>query len=148
MATRTKTRATDDSVGAFLAQVEDPQKRADSNRLIELMGKVTGQAPKLWGSSIVGFGNYHYRYASGTEGDSCLAGFSPRKAEFSIYLTGTYFPGVEATRDRLLQGLGKHRMGKGCLYVKRLDDIDMGVLERLVRLSVDELRKAYPEPKT
>src|SRR5262245_58623873 len=97
----TKTRATDASVGAFLAQIEDPAKRADSDRLIELMRNVTGEAPRLWGASIIGFGSYHYRYASGTEGDSTLAGFSPRKTEFSIYLTGTYFPGVDAKRDKL-----------------------------------------------
>lgn len=143
----TKTRVTDESVSAFLAQIEDPRKRADSDCLIELMGKVTGDTPRLWGSSIVGFGRYHYRYESGTEGDSALVGFSPRKAEFSIYLTGTYFPGVDAKRDKLLEGLGKHRMGKGCLYLKGLDGIDLSVLEKLVRLSVEELRKTYPVSK-
>lgn len=140
----TKTRPTGESVGAFLASVEDAQKRQDSHRLVELMSKVTGEAPKLWGPSIVGFGSYHYKYASGREGDSSLTGFSPRKTEFSIYLMGGYSDEETEARDALLAKLGKHRMGKGCLYVKRLDDIDMGVLEKLVKMSVGELKRLYP----
>lgn len=140
-----KTRPTDVAVEEFLAQVEDPQKRADSRVLIELMQRITGQPPRMWGPNIIGFGKYHYRYESGHEGDSCLAGFSPRKAEFSVYLNGTYHPGIDVPRDALLKTLGKHRMGKGCLYVKRLDGLDLAVLEKLVRLSVDALRERYPD---
>lgn len=140
----TRTRPTGVAVEAFLAQVEDPQKRADSQVLIELMQRVTGHPPKMWGPSIIGFGTYHYKYDSGHEGESCLAGFSPRKAEFSIYLNGTYEPDIAAGRDALLERLGKHRMGKGCLYVKRLEGLDMEVLEQLVRLSYEVVRKRYP----
>jgi hypothetical protein len=138
-----KTRPTAADVGAFLAAVEDERKRADAHRLVELMSRITGEPPRLWGT-IVGFGQYHYKYASGHEGDSALVGFSPRKAEFSIYLMGTYFPGQETQREALLARLGKHRMGKACLYVKRLDDIDLAVLEELVRMSVAALREHYP----
>ncbi|MEO7220905.1 MAG: DUF1801 domain-containing protein [Devosia sp.] len=136
----TKTKPTGVSVTEFLAQVEDPQKRADSKVLVAMMTRITGEKPKMWGPSIVGFGKYHNRYASGHEGDSCVAGFSPRKAEFSIYLT----PEDSAERSDLLAMLGKHRMGKGCLYVKRLDQVDLGVLEQLVRHSVEWARTTYP----
>lgn len=139
-----KTKPTNAVVEEFIAQFEDPQKRADSQVLIELMQKVTGYSPKMWGPSIIGFGSYHYKYDSGREGDSCLAGFSPRQAEFSIYLNGTYAPGIGSKRDKLLERLGKHRMGKGCLYVKRLEGLDLTVLEQLVRLSYDATRERYP----
>ena len=131
----TKTKPTGVSVTEFLAQVEDPQKRADSKVLMEMMTRITGKKPKMWGPSIVGFGTYHYKYASGHEGDTCIAGFSPRKAELTIYL----YPD-----DELLAKLGKHRMGKSCLYVKRLDQVDLAVLEQLVRHSVDWVRATYP----
>jgi Domain of unknown function (DU1801) len=140
----TKTRPTDADVGAFLAGIEDPRKQADAHRLVALMSKVTGEKPKLWGN-IVGFGQYHYTYASGHEGDAALTGFSPRKTEFSIYLTGTYFPEQGNARAALLGRLGKHRIGKSCLYVKRLDDVDLNVLEELIKMSVDALRQHYPE---
>ncbi|MBI4920725.1 MAG: DUF1801 domain-containing protein [Devosia nanyangense] len=139
-----KTGPTGVAVDEFLAQIEDPRKRADSQVLIELMQRVTGHPPKMWGSSIVGFGTYHYKYDSGHEGDSCLAGFSPRKAEFSIYLNGTHEPEIAARRDALLERLGQHRMGKGCLYVKWLEGLDMDVLEQLVRLSHAAVRERYP----
>ena len=106
-----------------------------------MMTRITGEKPKMWGPSIVGFGSYHYKYASGHEGDACLAGFSPRKAEFSIYLDT---PEDSAERSDLLARLGKHRMGKGCLYVKRLEQVDLGVLEQLVRHSVEWARATYP----
>ena len=136
----TKTKPTDVPVEEFIAQVEDPVKRADSRALIAMMQKLTGEPPKMWGPRIVGFGRYHYKYASGHEGDSCIAGFSPRKAEFSIYL----MPEVVIEREDLLKSLGKHRMGKGCLYVKRLQDVDLKILEKLVKLSADGARKAHP----
>jgi hypothetical protein len=136
-----KTRPTAVSVAEFLAQVEDPRKRSDSAVLVDMMSRATGEQPRLWGSNIVGFGEYHYKYPSGHEGDAPLVGFSPRKAEFSIYLYGYEDSQVRA---RLLAKLGRHRMGKGCLYVKRLDQVDVAVLEELVRSSVAALRAAYP----
>ena len=136
----TKTKPTSVSVEEFIAKVEDPQKRADSYVLIDLMQKITGEKPRMWGPSIIGFGTYHYKYASGHEGDACLAGFSPRKAELSIYLN----PEPSDARHLLLAQLGKHRMGKSCLYVKRLDAIDLKVLEKLVVQSIDETREVYP----
>ncbi len=138
------TRPNTRSVVAFLDGIEEADRRADARALLALMQKITGEAPLMWGDSIVGFGRYHYRYASGREGDACLTGFSPRRAEFSVYLTCV--EEAAAARDALLPRLGKHRMGKACLYVKRLRDIDLGVLEELVRLSVRSLRAAYPDP--
>lgn len=134
----------DTSVEEFLAKLDDPQKRADSRLLVEMMSRVTGEKPKLAHPGIVAFGNYHYKYASGHEGDSALTGFAPRKGEFSIYIHGSAAPDQAETRDALLAKLGKHRMGKGCLYVKRLDQVDLGVLEQLVANSVRWLRTTYP----
>lgn len=133
----TKTKPTDVSVEEFIAGVEDPQKRADSQVLIEMMSRLTGEKARMWGPSIVGFGSYHYKYASGHEGDSCIAAFSPRKAEFSIYLS----PEPTEKRDALLAKLGRHRMGKGCLYVKRLEGLDLKVLERLVIDGIEVARR-------
>lgn len=138
------TKTTGKSVKAFLATVIDEKRRADAQIVAGLMGRITGEEPRMWGDSIVGFGRYHYKYESGHEGDTCLVGFSPRKTEFSIYLTGTYFPGMEDARAKLLAKLGKHRMGKSCLYVKRIGDIDLKVLEALVTMSVDALKQHYP----
>jgi hypothetical protein len=138
------TRPSGKSVEAFLAGVEDEKRRADAQVFLDLMGKITGENPRMWGDSIVGFGSYHYRYETGHEGDTCLTGFSPRKSEFSLYLTGTYFPGMEAKREKLLATLGKHRMGKACLYVKRVSDIDLRVLEQLIAMSVEALKQRYP----
>lgn len=136
-----KTRPTSSDIGAFLNGL-DGDKRRDAEALIVLMSEATGRPPILWGS-MVGFGQYHYRYASGTQGDTFLVGFAPRKAEFSIYLMGIYFPDTAATADALLATLGKHRMSKACLYVKRLTDIDMTVLTQLVTLSVTRLKQEY-----
>ena len=134
--------ATNADVDAFLAAIA-PARRADAERLVALMSAATGEPPVMWGDSIVGFGRYHYRYESGREGDSCLVGFSPRKTEFSIYLTGVYFP-ESGQRTAVLARLGKHRMGKACLYVRKLSDIDESVLRELVDFSVAELRRHYP----
>jgi hypothetical protein len=136
-----KTRPDTGDVDEFLSQVEDPAKRADSYALIEMMRAVSGEPPVLWGT-MIGFGHYHYRYDSGHEGNAFLIGFAPRKAEFSIYLMGT--PENAGQRAALLARLGKHRMGKGCLYVRRLSDIDMEVLRELAANSVAALRVAYP----
>lgn len=138
-----KTKPHTGDVGEFLAQVEDTRKREDAHRLVELMSEVSGEPPVLWGT-MVGFGQYHYTYPTGHEGDAFLVGFAPRKSEFSIYLMGTYFPEEAARREALLARLGKHRMGKACLYVKRLSDIDLEVLRELAEISVKRLRDTYP----
>ena len=137
-----KTKPGSGDVAAFIEGIEDAGKRTDAQALIALMSEVSGEPPVLWGT-MVGFGQYHYRYETGHEGDSFLVGFAPRKAEFSIYLMGAYFPEVAEKREALLARLGKHRMGKACLYVKRVSDVDVGVLRELAEISVGELRKAY-----
>jgi len=137
-----RTLPTDADVDAFLA-ANAGARLGECRTLIDLMTEETGEPPRMWGPSIVGFGSYHYRYESGREGDSCLVGFSPRATEFSIYLTGVYFADSKPQADALLAQLGRHRMGKACLYVKRLKDIDLDMLRRLVALSIDALRRHY-----
>ena len=132
-----KTTETSAPVQKFLDAVADETKRADSWKLVEMMAKATGAEPKMWGPSIVGFGSYHYKYESGHEGDMCVLGFSPRKAAFSLYLSCQIDRYAE-----LLAKLGKHTTGKGCLYVKRLADVDLKVLEHLLAEAVVETRKA------
>jgi hypothetical protein len=128
-----KTRPNDGDVGAFVAGIADDRKRRDAAALVELMGRVTGCDAQMWGTSIVGFGERHYTYASGREGDWFTIGFSPRKANLTLYTYGGFDDGETAA---LLQRLGPHSTGKGCLYVKRLDDVDQEVLESLLRRSV------------
>lgn len=137
------TQPTSADVTAFLDQLE-PARRADADRLVAIMSAATGEPAVLWGGSIIGFGRYHYRYPTGNEGDSSLVGFSPRKSEFSVYLMGAYFPESAARTTELLGRLGKHRMGKACLYVRKLADIDETVLRDLVDFSIAELRRHYP----
>jgi hypothetical protein len=134
-----KTKPTGASVEEYLDTIEDPRRRADCAAISALMKKVTKCEPRMWGPSIVGFDSYHYRYDSGHEGDACLAGFSFRKPEIVVYIAEAF-----ESRERLLQQLGKHRTGKVCVYIKRLSDIDVGVLETLVKASVAEMRKRYP----
>jgi hypothetical protein len=122
-----KTTKTQASVAGFLAAVADPQRRADAEAVTALMAEVTGAEPTMWGSSIVGFGTYHYRYATGREGDWPAIGLSPRKQSLTIYLSAG-FDGY----DDLLARLGPHSTGKSCLYIKRLSDVDEGVLRELV----------------
>jgi hypothetical protein len=138
-ARQAKTVPTKVDVRTFLAGVEDDERRADCHALVKLMRRLTGEAPRMWGPSIVGFGTYHYRYESGREGDSPRAGFSPRKGDLTVYL----MPGFTEQRD-LLKKLGKHKTGKVCLYLKRLADVDQAVLEQLVRRSLDDLARVYP----
>ncbi len=125
-----KTQATDASVDAFLAKVEPEQRRADGRVLLDMMARLTGEPPILWGPSIIGFGSVHYRYESGREGHICRIGFSPRKAQLVLYLAAG-LPG----RDALLAKLGKHSLGKGCLYIRTLADVDGTVLEELIARS-------------
>jgi hypothetical protein len=127
-----KTQKGDGDVDAFIAAIEDERKREDSRVLVSLMQKVTQEEPAMWGPSIVGFGDLHYKYESGREGDWFRVGFSPRKQNLTLYITDY----IKAD-DPLLAKLGKFTTGKACIYVKRLDDIDTGVLENLVKRSYD-----------
>jgi hypothetical protein len=136
----TKTKPTGASVKAYLDAIEDESRRKDCRVLAALMRRVTGCAPKMWGPSIVGFGSYHYEYASGHSGDSCLVGFSSRKGDISVYLMA----GFEGA-DELFAALGKHSRGKACLYIKRLVDVQLPLLEQLVARSFAETRRRYPE---
>src|SRR6185295_5113150 len=115
--------------------VDDEQKRKDAKELVRLMKQVTGKPPKMWGPSIIGFGKYRYKYESGREGEICLAGFSPRKPALVLYL------GTALENKELMSRLGKYKTGKGCLYIKKLDDIDRAVLKELVVKSVAEMRR-------
>ena len=133
-----KTRPTELSVSAFLDSLTDETRRADAKALVKLMQKATGEKPKMWGPSIVGFGTHHYSYDSGREGDSPLTGFSPRKAATVLYGT-TGFSDAGA----LLSKLGKHTTGKGCLYIKKLADVDRKVLEELVTKAVTTKRARH-----
>lgn len=135
-----KTKPTGASVKAFLDAIEDEARKKDARALAALMKKVTGCTPKLWGPSIIGYGSYHYEYESGRSGDSCIVGFSPRKGEFSIYLLN-----VGEAGEKLFSELGRHRRGKACLYVKRLSDVSLPVLEQLVARAWAETRRLYPE---
>ncbi len=131
-----KTRATDASVEAHLEAIDDETRRRDCLALLALMKQATKAEPKMWGSSIVGFGSYHYKYESGREGDACLTGFAARKGDISVYLVAEF----DGQRE-LLARLGKHKMGKACLYVRRLADVDQKVLLQLVRGSVAEVKR-------
>ena len=133
-----KTRANSASVTRFLAAVDDPQKRADARKVAAMMRRATGKRARMWGSSIVGYGSYHYRYASGREGEFMLTGFSPRKSALTLYI----MPGFSGFQG-LLAKLGKYKSGKSCLYIKRLSDVDEAVLESLIDRSVSHMRKKY-----
>ena len=130
-----KTRATDVSVDSFLNGVADAQQRDDAFRLLEIMKEVTGKPPKMWGPSIIGFGEYHYVYASGHEGDMCLAGFSPRKSALTLYFNA----GLEERFAAQLKKLGKCKTSKGCLYIKKLADVDLAVLREMIEANVAHL---------
>lgn len=129
-----KTQATPVSVDEFLATIEPEQKREEARQLTALFAKVTGFEPVMWGPSIIGYGRYHYVYESGREGDFLATGFSPRKAQHSIYILPGY-----TDFGPILARLGKHSKGKACLYVKRLSDIDMGVLAELIAAGLKDL---------
>ncbi len=131
-----KTKPTQASFGSYQAGIEDEERRKDCMDLAALMKRVTGCVPKMWGASIVGFDSYHYKYDSGHEGDCPIAGFSSRKGDISVYLVSGY----EAKTKELLSRLGKHKTGKACLYVKRLSDVQLPILERLVAKSVSETK--------
>jgi len=125
-------------VAAFIAGVSHAGRRSDAELLVTLMEKITGEPARMWGPSIIGFGQYHYAYESGREGDSMLTGFAPRKANMVVYV----MPGFDGYRPALAR-LGKHRTGKSCLYLGRLSGVDMGVLEEIVTDSVRTMRQKY-----
>ncbi|MHA7962512.1 DUF1801 domain-containing protein [Paenibacillus sp. CAU 1782] len=133
-----KTVVNDNSVIEFIEQVQSDKKREDAYRLLDLFTETTGFEAKMWGPSIIGFGSYHYKYASGHEGDAPLVGFSPRKGKISLY----FAPGDEA-RSELLDKLGKHTSGKACVYINKVSDIDTSVLQELIRHSVQFLKSVY-----
>ncbi|MBL1410119.1 DUF1801 domain-containing protein [Sphingobacterium faecale] len=133
-----KTVYTDQDVSLFIETITDQQKIADSHRLIEIMEGITGEQAKMFGSSIIGFGLYHYRYASGHEGQAPLLGFSPRKAAFSLYV----YTGADG-HSHLLEGLGKFTMGKACIYIKKLVDIDEQKLSIMMRTTLDFIEEKY-----
>lgn len=131
-----KTKQTGQSAEAFLNEIADEKKRQDCFTVLELMKQVTQAEPKMWGGSIVGFGNYHYKYESGREGDWFLTGFSPRKQNLTLYIMAGF-----ARYDELMKKLGKYKTGQSCLYVKKLDDINLEVLKELIEQSVEHMVK-------
>lgn len=135
-----KTLPTAESVKQFIESQENEKKRQEAYILLDLMKKVTGEEAKMWGSSIIGFGSYHYKYESGHEGDSLRVGFSSRKAKHSIYI----MPGFD-NYDYLMKKLGKFKTGKSCLYVNKLEDIDLEVLKDLIKESYLHIKEIYPD---
>ncbi|MCB0665505.1 MAG: DUF1801 domain-containing protein [Saprospiraceae bacterium] len=135
---KNKTVETKESVSEFIKTIPDDEKRTDSEKILKMMQNVSGVKPKMWGSSIVGFGNYHYKYASGREGDFMKMGFSPRKQNLTVYI----MPGFDRY-DELMGKLGKFKTGKSCLYIKKIEDVDWSVLEELCKQSYDYMTKKY-----
>ena len=138
-----KTIPTSRSVKAFIDAVENDTRRKDAYELLDLLKEVSGEKPVMWGPSIIGFGEYHYKYASGREGDFLATGFSPRKAKLSIYVMPGY-----SDYGAILERLGKHSMGKSCLYLNKLEDVDQDVLAELIATGVADLGKKYPVKAT
>lgn len=137
---KAKTQATTASIDEYLNARASPEQLADCRTLMALFARVTGQAPQMWGPSIVGYGRYAYRYESGTTGESCLTGFAIRGRDMVVYLTAE-----SPEQASMLTRLGKHKFGTACLYLKRLADVDLAVLESLVRASVAEVRRRHPD---
>ena len=132
-----KTKLNNASVDKFLNGVKDEQARADCYQILEMMQRATKAEPKMWGTSIIGFGSYHYKYESGREGDWFIAGFSPRKQNLTLYSMGGF-----TWQEELLKNLGEHTLGKGCLYIKKLGDVDIKVLKELITKSVRQVKKS------
>ena len=135
-----KTKPTEVSVESFIEAVENPTRRADARTICAMMERITGHEPKMWGPSIIGFGSYHYKYDSGHEGTMCRLGFSPRKAQLVLYV----LTGGEGEAE-LLSRLGKHKIGKSCLYINKLADVELGVLEELSERAWDWMNRRYPD---
>ena len=136
---KNKTTVNDASVTAFLNAVKDDQKREDSFKILEMMERLSGYEPKMWGTSIIGFGEYHYKYESGREGDMCRIGFSPRAQNLTLYMITGY-----SEKSEELSRLGKHKLGKSCLYIKRLSDVDENVLEEMIVKDLKAMDEKYP----
>ncbi len=136
---KNKTTETEQSVIDFINAVPDEAKRKDAFELLKIMETQTQFEPKMWGPSIIGFGSYHYKYASGHEGDAPLAAFSPRKDAVSLYLNSDF-----ENKEELLSKFGKHKAGKGCIYIKKLTDIDIEILKQMISLSIASIQKLYP----
>ncbi|MFD1848448.1 DUF1801 domain-containing protein [Oceanobacillus bengalensis] len=134
-----KTKENDQSIIDFIEKIEKPKKREDAYRLLDIFSETTGYSAKMWGTSIIGFGTYHYKYESGHEGDAPLVGFSPRKANFSLY-----FATGDDKRAELLKDFGKHKTGKACVYINKIADINVDVLKKLINQSVSFLQEMYP----
>ena len=130
-----KTKPTNQSVKEFLNEIPEPERRADCFAIAKIMEEITGEKPKMWGPSIVGFGTYHYKYASGREGDWPMMGFSPRKRDLTLYI----MMGFERHAD-LMEKLGKHSTGKSCLYIKRLSDVHIPTLKKLIKIGLKDLK--------
>lgn len=141
----TKTHVTSLAPAAFIASVEPPSRRAEAEVLDALFRRATGETPRMWGPSIVGYGSYRYRYQSGHEGRAARVGFSPRKAKHSLYLLGCSGQADDASLEELLARLGKHSRGASCLYVNKLADIDLAVLEQMVALSWKQSFEDWPD---
>ncbi|MFT8323044.1 MAG: DUF1801 domain-containing protein [Bacillus sp. (in: firmicutes)] len=137
-----KTKETENNVIEFIENVDNDKKKEDAYQLLDIFTETTGLQAKMWGPSIIGFGSYHYKYASGHEGDAPLVGFSPRKAKISLY-----FASDLTKREELLKDFGKHTTGKACVYINKLKDIDIKVLKNLITESVRFLKEQYPENK-
>ncbi|MFV8828548.1 DUF1801 domain-containing protein [Alkalihalobacterium sp. APHAB7] len=140
MAYELKTKENDKDVTEFIESVDNPKKRADAYQLLDIFAETTGCPAKMWGTSIIGFGSYHYKYASGHEGDAPLVGFSPRKAKISLYMATGF-----TERDYFLEKLGKHTTGKACVYINKVADINIDVLKEFINASVKFLQETYPE---
>jgi len=136
-----KTKQTELSVDAYVDAIADDVRRQDCRTLIDLMRKATGAEPRMWGTGIVGFGSYHYKYESGHEGDAPLTGFASRKKDLTLYI----MPGFDRYEE-LMARIGKHKAGKGCLYLKRLADVDLAVLAEMVALSVHDVKRRGQQP--
>jgi hypothetical protein len=139
-----KTKPTEVSVDEFLDAVPDPQRREDGKKVRAMMERVSGKPARMWGPTIIGFGQYHYEYESGHKGDMARIGFAPRAKELVFYIIPDIVPGF-GRYQALMDRLGKHKTGKCCLYVKRLSDVDEDVLEQIVAASLDHMREKYPE---
>lgn len=133
-----KIKETNESVDGFLNSVQHDGKREDSFKILQMMKDITGLTPKMWGDSMVGFGLYHYKYKSGREGDYFLTGFSPRKNALSIYI----MPGFGNYQD-IMAKVGKHKSSVSCLYIKKLDDLDISLLKKLIKISVKDMIRIY-----
>lgn len=136
----TKTKPTPVNVADFIDAVENPVRRDDAKEVCAMLERITGEPPKMWGPSIIGFGSYHYKYDSGHEGDMCRLGFSPRKAELVLYI----LTDSDGEADKLAR-LGKHKTGKSCLYIKKLAEVDMGVLEEIATDALSYMNRKYPQ---